>query len=107
MTLFFTKNLDFRTKNKFLLKTFLVSSYFASHPITVLLKIFGGTDGWAVPPPHILGDRLPQSPLSLRPCWCVSDESQTLGTGFIVNEPCMPCHHKPVLDNFIHLKFQY
>ena len=33
-----TKNLDFRTKNSSL-RPFLVSSYFASHPKTVLLKI--------------------------------------------------------------------
>src|SRR6218665_901094 len=28
----------------------------------------GGTNAWAVPPPQILGDRSPQSPLGLRPC---------------------------------------
>src|SRR6218665_2284720 len=28
----------------------------------------GGTNAWAVPPPQILGDRPPQSPLGLRPC---------------------------------------
>jgi len=26
---------------------------------TLLLKILGGTDAWAVPPPQILGDRPP------------------------------------------------
>ena len=30
-------------------------------------KNIGGTDAWAVPPPHILGDR-PSVPLGLRPC---------------------------------------
>ena len=41
MTLLLTKNLDFRTKNSSF-TPFLVSSYFASHPITVLLKILEG-----------------------------------------------------------------
>ena len=50
MTLFLTKNL---------LETFLVSLYFASHSITVLLKILGG-GCMGRPPPKIL------SPLSLR-----------------------------------------
>src|SRR6218665_819514 len=63
MTLFWTKNLDQKPQfqNKiFRLDTFFVSSYFASHPITVLLKIF--VDGYiGRPPPQILGDR-PRTP---------------------------------------------
>ena len=35
----------------------------------LLLKILGGTNAWAVPPPQIFGgDRPPQFPLGLRPC---------------------------------------
>src|SRR6218665_3824426 len=39
--LFLTKSLNFRQKYSSL-TLFLVSSYFSSHPITVLLKILGG-----------------------------------------------------------------
>src|SRR6218665_2044280 len=53
MTLFLTKNL--------LLKPVLVSSYFASHPITVLLKILEGR--MHGPSPLIkFGGTVPQSP---------------------------------------------
>ena len=61
MTLFLTKNFYFRTK-KFLHYTFLVTSYFATHPITLLqllgrrmhgpssqLKFFGGTVPQSLP----------------------------------------------------------
>ena len=41
MTLLLTKSLDFRTKHSSL-RLVGVSSYLASHPITVPLKIFGG-----------------------------------------------------------------
>src|SRR6218665_1199746 len=40
-TLFVPKTLYFRTKHSFM-TPFLVSSYFATHPITRLLKILGG-----------------------------------------------------------------
>src|SRR6218665_1981885 len=46
---------------------FLVSSYFASHPITVLLKILGGRMYGPSPTSHLGVDR-PPVPLSLRPC---------------------------------------
>ena len=49
-------------------RDFLVSSYFASHPITTLLEILG--DGCMDrPPPQTLG-AVPPIPLSLRP-WCL------------------------------------
>src|SRR6218665_827779 len=38
---------------------FLLCSYFRAHPTTLLLKIFGGTDAWAVPHLKFLGDRSP------------------------------------------------
>src|SRR6218665_3006695 len=64
MTLFLTKILYFRTINSSM-TPFLVSSYFATHPITLLLEIFGGPDAWDVPSPQILGgDRPPVSPKS-------------------------------------------
>ena len=40
MTLFLTKNFDFRKNSS--LRPFLVSSYFTLHAITVLLNILGG-----------------------------------------------------------------
>src|SRR6218665_738075 len=40
MALFFTKNLYFKRKNSFM-KTFLLSSYFHTHPITLFLEILG------------------------------------------------------------------
>src|SRR6218665_202523 len=50
---------------KFLLMTFfLLSAYFASHPITVILKILGKTDAWAVPHLKVWGT----VPLSPRRC---------------------------------------
>src|SRR6218665_2316495 len=47
---------------------FSLCSYFHAHPTTLLLKILGGTNAWAVPPPQIFGGPSPQSPLGLRPC---------------------------------------
>src|SRR6218665_2100505 len=42
---------------------FLLCSYFHAHPTTLLLKILGGTNAWAVPPTsNFGGDRPPQSP---------------------------------------------
>jgi len=46
---------------------FLLFSYFRPHPTTLLLKILGGTNAWAVPPPQTLGGTVPQSPLGFRP----------------------------------------
>ena len=44
---------------------FSLCSCFHTHPTTLLLKILGGTNAWAVPPPQIfLGDRPPVSPRS-------------------------------------------
>jgi len=34
------------------------------HPTTLLLKILGGMDAWAVPPPQMLGEPSPQPPKS-------------------------------------------
>src|SRR6218665_2325976 len=47
---------------------FSLCSFFHAHPTTLLLKILGRTNAWAVPPPQILGGPSPQSPLGLRPC---------------------------------------
>src|SRR6218665_3007585 len=48
---------------------FSLCSYFHPHPTTLLLKILGGTNAWAVPlTSNFGGDRPPQSPLGLRPC---------------------------------------
>src|SRR6218665_1878039 len=47
---------------------FSLCSYFHAHPTTLLLKILGGTNAWAVPPPQILGGPSPSPPLGLRPC---------------------------------------
>src|SRR6218665_2391878 len=42
---------------------FSLCSYFHAHPTTLLLKILGGTNAWAVPPTsNFGGDRPPQSP---------------------------------------------
>src|SRR6218665_959767 len=60
MTFFLKKNLYFI--NKFpTLHIFLVSWYFATHPITLLLEILG-TIAWAVPHLKFLGDRPPSLP---------------------------------------------
>src|SRR6218665_1120151 len=41
---------------------FSLCSYFHAHPTTLLLKILGGTNAWAVPPTsNFGGDRPPQS----------------------------------------------
>src|SRR6218665_1626302 len=44
------------------------SSCFRTHPTTLLLKILGGTDAWAVPQLKFWGRPPTQSPRSLRPC---------------------------------------
>ena len=42
---------------------FSLCSCFHAHPTTLLLKILGGTNAWAVPPTsNFWGDRPPQSP---------------------------------------------
>src|SRR6218665_488789 len=41
---------------------FSLCSYFHAHPTTLLLKILGGTNAWAVPPPQILGGTVPPVP---------------------------------------------
>ena len=46
---------------------FLLFSYFRGHPTTILLKILGGTNAWAVPHPKLWGAR-PPVPLGFRPC---------------------------------------
>src|SRR6218665_4048398 len=60
MTLFLTKNLYFRTKHSFM-TPFLVSSYFTTHPITVLLQILGGRMHGPSPTSHLC-ESVPQSP---------------------------------------------
>src|SRR6218665_1622118 len=45
---------------------FSLCSYFHAHPTTLLLKILGGTNAWAVP--HLkFGGTVPPVPLGLRP----------------------------------------
>src|SRR6218665_1923866 len=44
----------------------------------------GGTDAWAVPPPHILGDRPRSPPLGLRP-WRQAQRDQ--GSRFLLKGP--------------------
>src|SRR6218665_95089 len=47
---------------------FSLCSCFHAHPTTLLLKILGGTNAWAVPPTsNFGGDRPPSPPLGLRP----------------------------------------
>src|SRR6218665_2089715 len=46
---------------------FLLGSYFQAHPTTLLLKILGGTNAWAVPHLKFWRGPSPQSPLGLRP----------------------------------------
>src|SRR6218665_2688678 len=41
---------------------FSLCSYFHAHPTTLLLKMLGGTNAWAVPPPQILGGTFPPVP---------------------------------------------
>jgi len=64
MTLFLTKNLYFRTKHSSM--TLLVSSYFASHPITVLLEFSKYWGDGRIIRPHtsnfFLGTVSPKSP---------------------------------------------
>jgi len=64
MTIFLTKNLDFKTKNSSL-KPFLFTPYFASHQIKVLLKILVGR--MHGPSPHLkyFWGTVPPVPLSL------------------------------------------
>jgi len=64
---FFTKNLYFRTKNSFI-TPFLLSSYFHTHPITLLLEILGEPMHRPSPPPRMFEGTVPPVPLSLRPC---------------------------------------
>ena len=59
MALFFTKNLYFRKKS--FISPFY-STYFNTHPITLLLKILGGTDAWAVPTSNFWGGPPPSPP---------------------------------------------
>ena len=64
MTPFLDQKPQFQTKNIPPRHLFLVSSYFTSHPITVLLKILGagGGDRMGRPPPQMLGIVPPASP---------------------------------------------
>ena len=56
----------FQNKNS-PLRLFLVSSYFASHPITVLIEILGGRNAWAVHSTSNIGGPFLSPSLSLRP----------------------------------------
>src|SRR6218665_388191 len=50
---------------------FSLCSYFHAHPTTLLLKILGGTNAWAVPHLKFWGPS-PPVPLGLRPCYTQS-----------------------------------
>jgi len=65
---FLTRTTAISEKNSFM-TLFLLCSYFCAHPATLLLKILGGTDAWAVPPPQILGEPSFPVPLGLHPCF--------------------------------------
>src|SRR6218665_1869395 len=56
--------ITFSSQEKYL---FLLFSYFRAHPTTLLLKILGWTNAWAVPHLKLWGDR-PPVPLGFRPC---------------------------------------
>src|SRR6218665_3307948 len=64
----------FTRKNNYFTEEFLDDAFFYSihtfraHPTTLLLKILGGTDAWAVPHLKFREDRPPSPPLGLRPC---------------------------------------
>src|SRR6218665_606900 len=47
---------------------FSLCSCFHAHPTTLLLKILEGPMHGRSPPPQILGEPSPESPLGLRPC---------------------------------------
>src|SRR6218665_92320 len=70
MAIFFTKNLYFRKKS--FISPFY-STYFNTHPITLLLEILGG-QMHGPSPPQILGGPPPSPPLSLRP-WSRSKQA--------------------------------
>ena len=61
--------------------TFLLFWYVSAHPTTLLLKIFGGTDTWAVPHLTFLGEPSPQFPLGLRG-WTPLAGRAHIGDGF-------------------------
>src|SRR6218665_3122472 len=65
MALVWTKNLYFRTQNSFM-TPFLLSSYFHTHPLTLLLEILG--ERMHGHPPQIFLGAVPPVSLSLRPC---------------------------------------
>src|SRR6218665_697705 len=55
-------------KNSLTTPICLLCSCFRARTTILLLKILGGTNALAVPPPQISGDRPPSLPLGLRPC---------------------------------------
>ena len=76
----------------FLLDVFFVSSYFTSHPITVLLEILGGR--MHGPSTHLkfLGDRRPSPPLlRLRQCW--ADTYNWFKSGTLASGVLCPLFH--------------
>src|SRR6218665_3874911 len=75
---------------------FSLCSCFHAHPTTLLLKILGETNAWAVPPPQILGGPSPQSPLGLRPCiYCMCD--------FVNKYICKLCMHARLVSVCIYV----
>src|SRR6218665_684123 len=58
---FFTRKSTISEKNS-LTPIFLLCSSFRAHPTTLILKILGGTNAWAFPPPQILGGTVPSVP---------------------------------------------
>src|SRR6218665_3220322 len=65
---FFTRKSTISEKNSLTTPFFLLCSSFRARPTTLLLKILGRTNAWAVPHLKFLGGPSPQSPLGLRHC---------------------------------------
>src|SRR6218665_3492196 len=82
MTLFLPKNLYFLTKHSFM-TTFLVGSYFATHPITLLLKILGGRMHGPSPTSN-LGGPSPHYPSKCPPMLRSSNVTRCVGITKIV-----------------------
>src|SRR6218665_492121 len=63
---FLAKDFNFNsTTRNYSSRPILVSSYFASHPIPVIVELLGGRMH-GPSPPQLLGEPAPQYPLSLR-----------------------------------------
>src|SRR6218665_3379776 len=75
---------------KFLDDTFFTFACFLKHSFSK----YWGKDAWTVPHLKFLGDRLPQSPLSLRPCWVILVTETATEQNLLVRRPCSSHHHQ-------------